>query len=63
MGPDLLALSYIAVCVSYLGWTAVHFLSELRDMREVAHFMASKLGISESKVREVWPFDKWAILK
>ncbi len=62
LGPGLLALSYIAVCVSYLGWTALHFLSELRDMREVAHFMASKLGISESKVRGACPLGKGTFL-
>ncbi|KXZ53043.1 hypothetical protein GPECTOR_8g408 [Gonium pectorale] len=52
LGSDLLALSYIAVCASYLAWTAAHYLTDVRDMREVAHFMANKLGIGESKV--VW---------
>ncbi|KAG2498771.1 hypothetical protein HYH03_003510 [Edaphochlamys debaryana] len=50
LGWDLLALSYIAVCTTYLGWTAAHYLTDARDMREVAHFMKNKLGISERKV-------------
>ena len=51
VAADLLALSYISVCVVYLGWTAAHYVMDARDMREVAHFMGNKLGISESKAR------------
>ncbi|EFJ46174.1 hypothetical protein VOLCADRAFT_93324 [Volvox carteri f. nagariensis] len=50
VASDMLAVSYIAVCVVYLGWTAAHYVMDVRDMREVSHFMASKLGISEGKV-------------
>ncbi|GLC35368.1 hypothetical protein PLESTB_000572200 [Pleodorina starrii] len=50
VAADLAAVSYIVVCVVYLGWTAAHYLLDARDMREVAHFMANKLGISEGKV-------------
>ncbi|GLI70528.1 hypothetical protein VaNZ11_015443 [Volvox africanus] len=50
VAADLLAVSYISMCVVYLGWTAAHYVMDARDMREVAHFMSKKLGIDESKV-------------
>ncbi|KAG1681142.1 hypothetical protein FOA52_015585 [Chlamydomonas sp. UWO 241] len=47
---DLIILMYLAIFGLYWAWTAIHFVTELREMLETRHFFNNTLGVSERQV-------------
>ncbi|GAX83721.1 hypothetical protein CEUSTIGMA_g11146.t1 [Chlamydomonas eustigma] len=47
---DLLILTYLGIFSLYWLWTLIHFLSELKEMRETRHFYNTTLGLSDRQV-------------